>query len=291
LYDNLRNLVFAVGISLMSSMADAQPVQITEPTGPVSLSTTEEIGFSNGSFLVAPIPFENPALGSGLAVGTAYMFSADPASDTSSLGIGAFKTSNNSQGYGAGLSYNFGSNRWSVSVLAADVDLNYDLYVNSEAVPISQSAQAVRLEFGFGATEDMTIGAGVSYAQSEIRGRDRPLRPEFLDDAKVELLKGRLILEKDSRDNEFYPESGSLISGELSYGQLTNIHDRTYLKAHMSASIYSALFDNGVVAGNFTACGASPMRRSSTLALLGWMIVFAAIHLQSLSTKHSCPCS
>lgn len=253
----LRLGALAVLAALVFAPAGAQPVDPSEPTGPVDLDTAETVGLRNGSFVLAPIPFENPSLGSGLALGGAYLFQADPGSGTSFVGLGAFKTSNDSRGYGFGLGTKLRSDQLNFSIRGADADLNYDLYAAGTPVPITQSVSAVEAEFGYGFRDNLTAGVGLSYANTVLSPRLGVLPPNLALDADLELAKGKLFLTWDSRDDSMYPTTGALVSGEVTYGTFLNASDRDYWKAVVRAAGYRKLLGDGVLAGRVTACSAS----------------------------------
>ncbi|MEY8841006.1 hypothetical protein AB9K41_18420, partial [Cribrihabitans sp. XS_ASV171] len=86
------------------------------------------VGFRNGSFVVAPIPFSNPTIGSGLAVGLGYLFQFDETSKPSMIGIGGLRSDNGSRAAGVAGNFYFRENRWILKLLAAEADVKYDLY-------------------------------------------------------------------------------------------------------------------------------------------------------------------
>lgn len=234
--------------------ASAQSIPVAEPTGPVDIDSVGSFGFSHGSFIVAPIPFQNPTLDSGLALGGAYLFDADPGSDSSSIGLGGFKTSNDSRGFGLGVNLNLGANRWQTSFVAADADLNYDLYIGEGTLPVRQSVRGGRLKFGYGVTGELTLGVGLSYAETSLEVATRRVLTDYERDARVNLVKGLLYAELDRRDDGFYPTTGQLLSAELSFGQLTNQRERSYAKGLLSAAAYAPVGSEGVLAGLVTLC-------------------------------------
>jgi outer membrane protein assembly factor BamA len=232
----------------------AQPVPFDKPSNNAKYDTARDVGFAQGSFIVAPIPFQNPSLGGGLALGGAYLFK-NPGSAASSIGFGGFKTNNGSQGYGLGFSLNFNEDKWKTRFFLGDVDLNYDLYVLGVPVPISQTGRGARAEVLYGLSQDLFVGAGLGHATSTIApnlGLDLPGQIEADADLKTTALN--LILNWDRRDDTYYPTNGTLISGDLAYAVLTGAGDRDYLKAVAKASGYKSMFGNGVFAWQATAC-------------------------------------
>ncbi|MGR3615552.1 MAG: hypothetical protein ACU0BB_05885 [Paracoccaceae bacterium] len=71
-------------------------------------------GLNNGSFIVAPVPFSDPTIGSGLALGLGYLFQDDKNSNTSVLGFGGLRSENGSQAYGLIANLALNNNRWLV---------------------------------------------------------------------------------------------------------------------------------------------------------------------------------
>ncbi|MEL6807727.1 MAG: hypothetical protein AAFO97_08090 [Pseudomonadota bacterium] len=166
--------------------------------------TAEAIGIKNGSFIVAPVPFSSPSLGAGLALGGAYLFRADDGSNSSTVGFGAFKSDNDSEGYALGWDVNFSEGLWTTSFLFADADLNYDLFVARVAVPVSQSVQGYSIGFARSVSDNVEIGIGLSYAESSVWLRDGGLLPpEFEEDGQLKLGRLRFDVERDLRDDIF----------------------------------------------------------------------------------------
>jgi len=256
------SLAATLVLALGATTAQAQPQELMPPTGAAELSTKSGIGFTAGSVVVAPIPFQNPALGTGLALGGAYLFKSDAGSDSSNIGLGGFRTDNSSQGYGFATNLNFRNNRWKFAFVAADADLFYELYVLGVPVPIQQSAQGARAEFNYGLTPDLSFGFGLAYAKTKVTlddGSGGLLPTPVRRDSDLGILKFSLLGEWDRRDDTIYPTSGTLVKADLSFNQVTNIRDREYGKGTLKLSGYLPVFGNGVLASQavFCAAGAS----------------------------------
>ncbi|MEM1078723.1 MAG: hypothetical protein AAGI09_09375 [Pseudomonadota bacterium] len=123
-------------LASMPGLGLAQPFALEDPAEAANKTPTEKIGFTRGSFILAPVPFQNPVLGSGLAVGSAYLFKDTLGADTSTLGLAYFRTENGSEGYGLGFDLNFGLTGWQTTLLLGDLTLEYDLFVGGTAVPV-----------------------------------------------------------------------------------------------------------------------------------------------------------
>lgn len=226
------------------------------------LNTTKELGFRHGSVIVAPVPFENPAIGTGLALGGGYLFQTDVDSSTSAIGGGAFRTKSGSEGYALGVNLNFDSDQWKTTFLIGDVDLNYDLYILKNPVPLKQSAKGMLAKVLYGITPDLYLGVAASYAESTV-GPDIGvvLPPSLAPDLDLEIFRVGAIGQFDRRDDTYYPTSGVLASAELSYGMVTGgilrQHDRDYTKGVAKVARYSPVFREDVFAWQVVACAAS----------------------------------
>jgi hypothetical protein len=170
--------------------ASAQTKPFDDPTGLVTQPSERDIGFKSGSLIAAPVPFENPSLGTGLALGVGYLFQSDSLSDTSSLGAAGFRTSNGSYGYGLGLDLSWDSGRWTARVLAAEADLNYDLYAFDRKVPINQSLTGARLQLGHSPRTSFTFGGSLDYGKYTLSlPFDRVLPAEFRPDIRLTIAR------------------------------------------------------------------------------------------------------
>ncbi|MEO0990314.1 MAG: BamA/TamA family outer membrane protein [Pseudomonadota bacterium] len=257
----LRALLIWSSASFVPFGADAQPTALDSAGDRVALEETEKIGFASGSFVVAPIPFQSPALESGLLLGGAYLFQADEASESSTLGGAVFRTSNGSEGYGLGADVALSENRWKLRFLAAEMDLNYDFFVGNSPLPITQSARGGLVGLSYGFSPEFSLGLNLSYADTALAPNlpslTGALPPDLRPDADLELGRIGLIGEWDRRDDTLYPASGMLASAELIHGTFLNLEDRDYSKAVASASLYRSILRNEVFAARVTACAAS----------------------------------
>ena len=254
-----------LGIAVLSAALATAATQSVAQSGPFEngasipqTETAEAIGIKNGSFIVAPVPFFSPSLGAGLALGGAYLFRADDGSNSSTIGFGAFKSDNDSEGYALGWDVNFREGLWTTSFLFADADLNYDLFVANVGVPVSQSVQGYSIGFARSVSDNVEIGIGLSYAESRVQLRDGGLLPpEFDQDSNLKLGRLSLDVERDLRDDNFYPTTGALSSVSLVYGRTVDNSERHYGKLVFTTSRYWSVAQSGVLAVRGAACAAS----------------------------------
>ncbi|MEM8630083.1 MAG: hypothetical protein AAGF74_02485 [Pseudomonadota bacterium] len=260
----LRSLVAAGTLlaGVVPSQVAGQAEQLLERDAAATLELPAEtnIGFARGSFIVAPIPFESPELDTGLALGGAYLFQADEGSSKSSIGLGGFRTKNDSRGVGGGANLSFSNNRWQATIFAADAEVLYDFFINSVPFPIEQSGQALRADLKYGFTPQISAGIGFQYLDTTVAPNFRFLNflpPELQPDASLEIFKLGLLFDWDRRDDNFYPSTGTLVSASSFRGTMRDLDDRVYEKHVISAAGYRSIFGDGVIAGRVVGCAAS----------------------------------
>jgi outer membrane protein assembly factor BamA len=235
---------------------DSLQGQLSPPATQLDHTST---GFSSGSLIVAPIPIQDPTIGTGLALGAGYLFSFDSGSDPSTLAFGGFRTNNGSEGAGLGGSLNFGDGDWTIRAGAGFADLAYDVYLLGEPIEINQSGAFVRLGAGYQVTETFGIDLDLQYLESEIA-----LDPVHTEEGRilgtgldVEALTVDLTFGYDTRDDTIYPTSGTNASLRIGWGEVqdkTFDVTRDFARSLASVSYYVPVFERGVIAGKFTAC-------------------------------------
>lgn len=248
------------GLVLMmaADTARAQDLSFEDPAGIAKPDDAEAIGFSAGSFILAPIPFQSPLLDRGLALGGSYLFQFDPASNASWIGGGAFKTSNGSRGYAAGANLNFSEGRWSARAVLVDADLNYDLYSQRRPLRVNQTLRGASLEVGRAVSPALRLSAALGYLETSFsRAGGGQLPPEFAADADIRLTRFSLGLDHDLRDGNFYPRQGSHVMARLTYGRFLNGRERDYTKGVLTARKYIPFGKQDVLAAQGVFCVAS----------------------------------
>jgi hypothetical protein len=254
--------VLCAGPTLASDIVDGQAQLI-----PREESAT--IGFSNGSFVAAPIPFQNPTIGAGFALGGGYLFKDEAESATSFLGLGGFKTDNGSYGYGLAGNVVLGANRWKFSGFVGEVNLTYDLYTAFGIREIDQTGSLAQMEIAYGVTPDLSFGVIGRYLDTSIDADDT-LPIDFLEDlgdATVSTIG--LVGDLDTRDDTIYPTTGSQTKLTLYGNTFDGLRTRDYQKGIFLYDIYRPLGDKGVIAGQAALCGASDETPFFDLCSLG----------------------
>lgn len=235
----------------------AQTKPFDNPTT-VANPPQEGIGVRAGSFVGAPIVFDSPSLGTGLALGGAYLFKSDVLSDTSSIGFGGFRTSNSSEGFGLGLNLSWDEDAWTVSFLLARADINYDLYLLGQPFAVGQTLEGANIEVAHNPSGNFLFGGSLGYGETTLSPRfGTSLPPSFLIDADLKIARVSGFGEYDTRDDTFYPTTGTVARATLTRGIYVDSDRSGYTKAVGSVRMYKPVFDQGVLAGQAVACRAT----------------------------------
>jgi outer membrane protein assembly factor BamA len=249
---------------LAGTPASADPSVLSgHAIGPMQQAAEHaEFGFRNGSLVVAPIPFSNPMIGTGLALGTGYLFKSDDKSDSSYIGIGGMKSDNGSIAYGAAAKVAFGDNRWRLGGMVAQADANYDLFLHlggaTQTIPINQTGTLANFDIGYGVTETLFLGAAFRYLTSTISSAGPGLLPPaYALDADLELFNYALTIDWDRRDDTLYPTTGTRVYAQSSQGMSLTGLGRDYNRSYMNADTYLPIGSGGVLAARLSGCTAT----------------------------------
>ncbi len=231
------------------------PAQIESEFGRVEDTGGERsIGFRRGSFVVAPVPFSNPTIGSGLAVGLGYLFKTDPAARTSTIGLGALRSDNGSEAFGALANLAFGENRWLFNLFAAQADVRYDLYTSSGKIPIRQDGILARLQASYGVTPDLSFGAIFRYLDTTVTPVTGLLPPSISLDIGLQVASAGIGVDWDLRDDSDYPTSGLRLQAEALHSEVLNGLKRDYWKGSSTLDGYKPFGTSTVLALRGTVC-------------------------------------
>ena len=202
------------------------------------------LGFQNGSVVVAPVPFSNPTIGAGLALGAGYLFKTDAHSKTSVIGLGALRSDNGSQAVGLLTNLAFNSNRWLVSLFAGKADVRYDLYTPVGPIPLHQDGYLARLNLSYGVTEDLSFGGVFRYLDTAIN-LDVPglpaLPPGYTADLSMEIITAGLSADWDQRNDSDYPTEGSRLTAQATRSFIQDSTRPSYDTAHAMYDFYRPL--------------------------------------------------
>ncbi|MFY0618219.1 BamA/TamA family outer membrane protein [Shimia sp.] len=257
----VRRLSGAAFVFAILTTYAAQPA-FADPLSGDTLNTTLDnaandenpLGFGQGSFVVAPVPFKNVLIGGGLVLGGGYLFNIDEGSDTSVIGIGGLRSENGTNAFGLGGKLVFDQNRWQLSASLGQAEGFYDLYVGGIPVPVRQTGDVFNLSVLRGVTSELLFGAGVRYLDTTLGygGSGGGLPP--LPESQLRVALFNLLAKWDTRDDSFSARSGNLLEGTLSYGEVLDSSTRTYQRAIVTYNHYLPVGAQNAVALRLAAC-------------------------------------
>jgi len=178
----------------------------------------------SGEFLVAPVPFRNPQLGWGLALGIAYLHrydKTDHVSPPSTIGVAGMYTENDSAG--AFLFYRgyLAQDTWRVVVAGGRVRVNYDFFGigddagdNGISIPLQTRFDLVRVELLRRIAGDVFLGGIAQYGRTASSLRANiPILPPEINKAELKINTNALGFRTlwDTRNDTFYPTDGQLL--------------------------------------------------------------------------------
>ncbi|MEX0287308.1 MAG: BamA/TamA family outer membrane protein [Paracoccaceae bacterium] len=239
---------------------DANDSLIEQQTRGLSAEQLQDspLGFRNGSLIVAPIPFSNPMIGSGLILGGGYLFQLDEGSDPSLIGLGGLRSDNGSQAAAAAVSFKFRDNRWQMSLGGGKADVRYDLYSGRTVIPIRQDGTLARLSLAYGFTPDVSLGFVARYLDTNVT-LDTPLfnslPARFQPNLNSTILNTGFQATWDTRDDPVYPRGGFRLKGSAQRGHILDGIGRPYNKSFALFDTYLSLGPGTVLASRSAICG------------------------------------
>ncbi|MFK7875682.1 MAG: BamA/TamA family outer membrane protein [Paracoccaceae bacterium] len=249
----------AIFASCISSALLANPNLVDNGLSPVRApQENSDYGIRNGSALVVPIPFSNPAIGAGLSLGAGYLFQLSPEADTSFVGLGAMGSDNGSQAYGIAANLSFGTG-WGFNLALAEADIRYDLFFGSLKLPIKQDGELFNGGLTYAVTETNTFGLNLRYLNTSIglNTGGTSIPDDLLPDLELELGSLGVSYEWDLRDDSDYPTNGSRVSATVNRGFSLSEGSRAYNYASLNFDAYRTVGEEKVVAGRLSTCAAS----------------------------------
>jgi hypothetical protein len=174
-------------------------------------------------FIVAPVPFSNPTIGTGLALGGALIFPIDPRdtkSPPSILGAGAMASDNGTNGFLIGGNFYLNRDRYRILTGLVHADINYDYFgiggqASGNSIPIGQRIDGLLVEGLARTKHDIFLGLRYIGATSSVTvraGSDSPLAQGLQGrelSTNISAFIPRLL--RDTRNNTFYPTRGAML--------------------------------------------------------------------------------
>lgn len=253
-------LGFALIVFMFPHVVTAQNALTDQVMTSIETQPDRPFSLRNGSFIVAPIPFADPTLGTGLVAVVGYLFQSDSGSDTSNIGFGYMKSSTGSTGYGFSTKLFMDNNRWQFGFTVGSVDLFYDYYLLGTPIPIRQTGDLLRLSGAYGVTREFALGVDLRYIRSSIKpqfGFSGIIPDAISDVGKLAILNAGLTLDWDRRDDSIYPTSGTNLAIDASRGIIVEGFSEDYSKSVVTFDAFKTVLGNNVIATRVAACAVS----------------------------------
>jgi hypothetical protein len=230
--------------------------------------------------VIAPIPIINPTLDNGvaLAVGMLYPLGGpDPAIPPSASFLTGLATSNDSWAVGGIQTLHLFDDRYRVLAAGGYADVNIAYYgIGSEA---GDAGRSVLLNEAGGAlvTHALVRVAGKWYVGARYRlmkmrvSADSAETPVPVPTDDLRLRTGLLgpQVQRDTRDDEFYPRTGTLLEAIALFAGTKVGGERTYQSYQTSLSSYFGFTSRQVIASRVNACLVSDKAPFYDMCLIG----------------------
>jgi hypothetical protein len=243
-----------------------------------------KVKFEKGHFVAVPLPFHNPQLDWGLAVGAAYFYKQteeqkkeQPASVT---GIAAMYSENGSWALGIGQESYWDEDKWRFTGAVGVADLDLDLLTSDGSGGGISADWLLEGEFLYAQIQRQiahrwyfgVVGRYVDFDQSiAIDSQPMDLGLDFSNVSKSVGLG--ISLERDSRDLPTNPYSGSLFKVSGLFNDKSLGSDATYESYKLAFSSYHKLSAPLVLAWEVQACqnsGTAPLWDACRVGLRGF---------------------
>lgn len=235
-----------------------------------------------GSLIIAPIPITSPAFGSGLILGVGYVFKLDrddKSSPPSTIGAAGVYTSSGSRGLALGGRFYFSENKYQAAFAFGKGRANYDFYgigrvpgTEGAVVEMKQSGSVFFAEFMRNFGKKIFVGPRYQYRKltASLGGGSTPGGFEIpaIDLTSTTSAIG-VHVQRDLRDNGFYPRKGSLFDFKADFFAKALGSNRTYQTYSISYSGYHSLGKKRVLAYRGMACGVTETAPFFDLCLYG----------------------
>ena len=252
-----------------SQAGPAKVAQAPETPGSKKAPGTRE-------WLLAPLPMINPTLENGLAMVGGMLYTIGSSQPSASL-VAAFKTSNDSWMGSAIQTLHLGEDRYRILGGAAYFDVNYEFFGIGEdagnqgvSIPINQSGTGGVAEMLVRTGGKWYVGGRYRITTTTIAGDfDHPTVPIPLPDVELRTAAFGPRLQRDTRDNQFYPRSGSLFDATAGFAGETIGGHRNYQQYLASFSSYTTVAPRQVLAAKINSCAMAGDAPFYDLCLLG----------------------
>jgi hypothetical protein len=244
------------------------PVEQAVPAA-VDRRASADATAKSSEFVIAPLPVINPTLDYGVALVVGYLYRLDPSDRVTAPSLtmgGGFKTSNGSWGVAAAQQLHLHRDRYRVLGAAAYAGVNYDFFGIGQEAGSSGRSIPLAQDGSVGLAEGLVLlggqwyaGARYQYMSMRVRINETELPDSAppLPDGDLNLRTAALgpRLERDTRDNQFYPKRGAVVSMTAGFYGKSLGGRRSYQSYQAWLSDYLSMGTRQVVAWRVAGCG------------------------------------
>ncbi|HEX6408692.1 MAG TPA: BamA/TamA family outer membrane protein [Gemmatimonadales bacterium] len=218
---------------------------------------------------MAPLPFKNSQIGWGVAVmaGLIHRFDADTTVKPSTGAIAGLASENGSWGVMGMEMARFDQDTWRARGVAGYMDLQYDFYgigidagEDGQSVPIDQTFFVASGALLRHVASGFYVGGQILWLTTTVTLQDPvglPGQPTLPDQGNSQLLAGGLQAEFDTRDDDYWPQQGSLAQLKGNFFTTTTGQSGSFQRYQAAWSWYHGFRGRRLVlATNLLACGA-----------------------------------
>ena len=254
-----------------------------QPSGNKQQDQTKPTKEKRGSFIIAPIPISSPAFGSGLLVVSGYVFKLneqDKVSAPSWLGAAGTFTNNGTRALALGGRLYLKENKYQTTFAVATGRANLDFFgigripgASGISVPLQMDGSIFFGEAMRNVGKNIFVGPRYQYRRLAAR-IDGPSPAGGFEIPAIDLKSNSaalgLHLQRDLRDNTFYPSKGSLFDFTADFFDQTWGSRREYQTYKIAFNSFHELRKRHVLAYRVMGCTANGSVPFYDLCLFGF---------------------
>ncbi|MES1198650.1 MAG: BamA/TamA family outer membrane protein [Pseudomonadota bacterium] len=258
--------IIAATALLDAPRANADPLQASPET--LTTSAQQANARTGASFVVAPIPLSDPAIGSGLGFGAMALYHKDADGRPWTTGLGGFYADSSSWAVAIFHKAHFHNDLYRLTAIGGYGDFNLDFFGIGQNA--GQRAHSVAMEEeGGGGLVDVLVRVrphlyfGLRYRGAAVNTTFKTLDvlpPELqLPDIQLESKTSALgfAAEYDTRDSEYNPRRGLLADAQYIFPDQAFGGDFDYQRVNVALNGYHGLGASTVLAWRGSMCWSS----------------------------------
>lgn len=257
----------AFGQAETDTVADDENNEQSRPAVAPDLRDDDtNLKLQKGDFVIIPVPFSNPTLDTGLAVGAAYFHPQteaekehQPASLTAAAGM---YSSNESSAYGVGHQHYWNEDRWRFSGAVAAFDLDLRIFADGGNSAEQEGSWLLDGSVVYAHVSRMTwkdwyVGLMARFVDIDQDITFDAVPPGFSESDTSKASGLGVTVEFDRRDMPFNSYSGNQFKAQALFNSTKLGGDENYQSYSLAYSSYHELFESFVLAWQVEACNRS----------------------------------